>query len=282
MTSMSAVEEFLALVGGPEERIALDTGCLLIAALGRGGSDHARVVTEGRAGLDQLAARSDAADLDGLLRYLFGTVGFVGSRAQYDDPRNSYLDEVLERRCGIPITLAVVVIEVGRRLGLELAPVGMPGHFLVGAGEGRYVDAFDGGRVLDEDGCRRRFVELAGPGAPWSTELLAPVGPRSVLTRVLANLRRLFAASNDLHRLDWVLALRTGIPGVPSTERMERATVLAALGRFDEAAAELDRLADLEQDGSPAFHHPSQGPAADVVAAPELRARAARLRARLN
>jgi len=99
---------------------------------------------------------------------------------------------------------------------------------------------------------------------------------------VLANLRRLFAASHDLHGLAWVLALRTGIPGVPSTERMERATVLAALGRFDEAAVELDKLADLEEEGAPAFHHPSQGPAADVVAAPELRARAARLRARLN
>jgi regulator of sirC expression with transglutaminase-like and TPR domain len=282
MTPMSAVEEFLALVGGPDERIALDTGCLLIAALGGGRSEYAGVVADGRAALDQLAARADAADLDGLLRHLFGTVGFAGNRDHYDDPRNSYLDEVLDRRCGIPITLAVVVIEVGRRLGLELAPVGMPGHFLVGAGEGRYVDAFDGGRVLDADGCRRRFVELAGPGAPWSSELLAPVGSRSVLTRVLANLRRLFAASHDLHGLDWVLALRTGIPGVPSTERMERATVLAALGRFDAAAAELDRLADLEEDGAPAFHHPSQGPAADVVAAPELRARAARLRARLN
>ena len=282
MTSMSAADEFLALVSGPDERIALDTGCLLIAALGRGRPDDASVVTDGRAQLDQLAARSDATDVDGLLRYLFGTLGFTGNRDHYDDPRNSYLDEVLDRRCGIPITLAVVVIEVGRRLGLELTPVGMPGHFLVGAGPGRYVDAFDGGRVLDAEGCRRRFQELAGPGAPWSTELLAPVGPRSVLTRVLANLRRLFAASHDLHGLAWVLALRTGIPGVPSTERMERATVLAALGRFDEAAVELDRLADLEEDGSPAFHHPSQGPAADVVAAPELRARAARLRARLN
>ena len=282
MTSMSATEEFLALVGGPEEGIALDAGCLLIAALGRGRPDDASVVTNGRAHLDRLAAGSDATDVDGLLRYLFGTLGFAGNRAQYDDPRNSYLDEVLDRRCGIPITLAVVVIEVGRRLGLGLTPVGMPGHFLVGAGPGRYVDAFDGGRVLDAEGCRRRFLELAGPGAPWSADLLASVGPRSVLTRVLANLRRLFAASHDLQGLAWVLALRTGIPGVPSTERMERATVLAALGRFDEAAVELDRLADLEEEGAPAFHHPSQGPAADVVAAPELRARAARLRARLN
>ena len=129
MTSMSAADEFLALVSGPDERIALDTGCLLIAALGRGRPDDASVVTDGRAQLDQLAARSDATDVDGLLRYLFGTLGFTGNRDHYDDPRNSYLDEVLDRRCGIPITLAVVVIEVGRRLGLvaerNLAPLGI-------------------------------------------------------------------------------------------------------------------------------------------------------------
>ena len=280
---MSAAEEFLALVGGPEEQIALDAGCLLIAALGGGRSDDATVVTDGRARLDDLAAGCDATDLDGLLGHLFGILGFAGNRTHYDDPCNSYLDVVLDRRCGIPITLAVVVIEVGRRLGLDLVPVGMPGLFLVGVGQGRYVDAFDGGRMLDTEGCRRRFLELAGPGAPWSTELLAPVGSRAVLTRVLANLRRVFAAAHDLHGLEWVLALRTGIPGVPDAARMERATVLAALGRYDAAAAELDRLADLTEDTSPGFrHHPSQGPAADVVAAPELRARAARLRARLN
>jgi regulator of sirC expression with transglutaminase-like and TPR domain len=282
MTPMSATKEFLALVAGSEDRIALDEGCLLIAALARGGG-HRAVVTDGLARLDQLAAGCDGHDLESLLAYLFGILGFEGNRAHYDDPRNSYLDEVLERRTGIPITLAIVVIEVGRRLGLELVPVGMPGHFLVGAGQGRYIDAFGGGRVLDVEGCRRRFVELAGPGAPWSTELLDPVGPRAVLTRVLANLRRLFAEARDLHGLDWVLELRAGIPGVPGTERMERATVLAALGRYDAAASELDRLADLEERTAPVIRrHPSQGTDADEVPAPELRARAARLRARLN
>jgi regulator of sirC expression with transglutaminase-like and TPR domain len=281
---MPAAEEFLALVAGPEEHIALDAGCLLIAALARGGDDSSAVVAEGRARLDELAAGCGGSGLDGLLHHLFATVGLEGNRADYDDPRNSYLDEVLARRCGIPITLSVVVIEVGRRLGLDLAPVGMPGHFLVGTADGRYIDAFDRGRVLDVEGCRRRFVELAGPGAPWSPELLAPVGPRAVLTRVLANLRRVFAAAHDLHGLEWVLELRTGIPGVPGTERMERATVLAALGRYDVAASELDRLADLGERGDPPTtrHHPAQGPAADVLEPTELRARAARLRARLN
>jgi len=260
---MSASEEFLALVAGPEGDIPLDGGCLLIAAHARPPGERATVVTRGRAALDELAGGCGGADLDAVLGHLFGTLGFAGNRAHYDDPRNSLLDEVIGRRTGIPITLSVVLIEVARRVGVALAPIGMPGHFIVGAGDGRFVDAFDGGRVLDEGGCRRRFAELAGPGAPWSVDLLAPVGPRAVLSRVLANLRRVYGESGDLRALDWVLALRVAIPGVPPAERAERASVLSALGRYDEAAAELDRLAA-------------------AGGGDELRSQAARLRARLN
>jgi regulator of sirC expression with transglutaminase-like and TPR domain len=265
MGGMQATEEFLALVAGPEERLALDEGCLLIAAHAHPSADPRDIVDAGRASLDALAAGCDGSALEDVLDHLFGTIGFYGNQARYDDPRNSYLDEVLVRRTGIPITLSIVVIEVGRRVGLALAPVGMPGHFLVGAGQGQYVDAFDRGHVLDVDGCRRRFTQLAGAGAPWSPELLAPVGPRAVLARVLANLRRVLAESGDLHGLEWALALRSGIPGVPASDRAERANVLAALGRFDEAASELERV-----------------PPGDAFDGAELRARAARWRARLN
>jgi regulator of sirC expression with transglutaminase-like and TPR domain len=274
MTPMPATDDFLALVAQPEDRIALDVGCLLIAAHAHRADAHRASVAEGRARLDELAAGCPGGDLGAVLGHLFGTLGFEGNRAQYDDPRNSLLDEVMDRRTGIPITLSVVVIEVGRRLGLDLAPVGMPGHFLVGAGDGRYVDAFERGHVLDVDGCRRRFAELAGPAAPWSTELLAPVGPRAVLSRVLANLRRVFADAGDLHSLEWVLALRAGIPGVPVSERAERASVLAALGRYDAAASELDRLAAASRAGGSSGEH--------QAVADDLEARAARLRARLN
>jgi regulator of sirC expression with transglutaminase-like and TPR domain len=269
MAGMRATDDFLALVRGPEERIALDEGCLLIAAHTRPELPPDDIVEAGRAQLDAIAAGCDGVALDDVLDHLFGTLGFYGNRARYDDPRNSYLDEVLARRTGIPITLSIVVIEVARRVGHALVPVGMPGHFLVGAGDGRYVDAFERGHVLDVEGCRRRFAELAGPTAPWSPRLLAPVGPRAVLARVLANLRRVFGETSDLRNLEWVLALRSGIPGVPPAERAERANVLAALGRFDEAASELERVV------------PS-GAGDDGFTAAELRARAARWRARLN
>ncbi len=269
MSRVRATEQFVALVGQPEDRLPLDEGCLLIAAHAQPSSDPVRVVEQGRAELDALAAGCDGGALDDVLDHLFGTVGFHGNRARYDDPRNSYLDEVLARRTGIPITLSIVVIEVARRVGLSLSPVGMPGHFLVGAGQGQYVDAFEHGHVLDVDGCRRRFAELAGEAAPWSPQLLAPVGPRAVLARVLANLRRVFGDAGDLRNLDWALALRSAIPGAPPADRAERANVLAALGRFDEAASELE--------------HVTPDDALDAgFAVAELRARAARWRARLN
>jgi regulator of sirC expression with transglutaminase-like and TPR domain len=266
----TATERFAALLRAPEEAIPLDAACLLIAAAVRpdtragAAGDTDAVVADGLEELDRLAARCPP-DLDVLRRRLFEEEGFAGNRLSYDDPRNSYLDEVLHRRTGIPITLAVVVIEVARRVGLQLAAVGMPGHFLVGAGGGRYLDAFDGGRLLDVEACRRRFAELAGPDARWAPDLLSPVGARAVLARVLANLRSVFAAADDLVSLASVLELRSAIPGVPAAERAERSAVLAALGRFDEAAAELDRLA-----------------ATQPADATRLRSSAAALRARLN
>jgi regulator of sirC expression with transglutaminase-like and TPR domain len=166
------------------------------------------------------------------------------------------------------------VIEVGRRLGLELVPVGMPGHFLVGVGHGRFVDAFDGGRLIDEAGARERFTELAGAGTPWSPALLAPTGSRAVLARVLGNLRGIFAGARDLAALDRVMELRLAVPGVPDRERAERASVLAALGRYAEAGAELERLADVVTGSDEELDGP--------FAAEQLRAQAARLRARLN
>ena len=285
MGQVAATERFVRAVSGPEDDLRLDEACLLISA--RAGSDDVDgVVTNGLLGLDDLAASCPAASVDELRGHLFGRLGFRGDQRRYSDPRNSYLDQVVARRMGIPITLAVLTVEVGRRLGVDLDPVGMPGHFLVGdPSTGGYIDAFAGGRLLDERGCHRLFLELAGPEAAWSRDLLDPVGPHAVLARILANLRQSFAEANDLTNLDWVLELRVSIPGVPIQERSQRAAVLSALGRFDEAASELETLAGLEESGG--TRHPSAGPLgpnnqAATNLAVELRHRAARLRARLN
>jgi regulator of sirC expression with transglutaminase-like and TPR domain len=265
---MDVTDEFLALVSGSSERVPLDVATLLVAAHA---SPDLNVAHElGR--LDQLAegcpvSAAPGSAVEDLRLHLFGTIGFTGDRLHYEDPRNSLLDQVLTRRVGIPITLSVVMLEVGRRLGIELFGVGMPGHFLVSQGNGRYIDPFDGGRLLDAQGCRRQYHAVLGADAPWDESFLAPVGVHTILARILANLRQLYASANDLDSLSWVLRLRSGVPGVDPDERLDLAGVLSALGRYDDAARALEELAL-------------------VARAPEkadaLRGRAVQLRSRLN
>lgn len=260
---MTPTERFAELVARPESALPLDEAALLIAA-----HAHPRVdVAAGLDRLDRLAAGVPSPDLDGIRTHLFGPEGFRGNRDDYYDPENSYLDSVLERRLGIPITLSVVLLEVARRVGVGLTGIGMPGHFLVAttAPPLRFVDAFDGGAVLDHAGCAARYAALTG-GRPLDPAALAPVGPRAILTRMLSNLGGVARQRKDPGLLQWVLELRTAIPSQSVAERRDLAATLASSGRFDEAAAVLEAMADAL----------AVGPDHD------LRRQAAGLRARLN
>jgi regulator of sirC expression with transglutaminase-like and TPR domain len=156
---------------------------------------------------------------------------------------------VLDRRLGIPITLSVLMIEVGRRRGIDVRGVGMPGHFLVVVGEGEWYDPFHGGRALDYDGCVARFAELQDPAAFLPT-FLAPVGPIAILDRMLANLQHSLIERAPA-RAAWPTRLRLRIPGITPARRAELAALLGSLGQFSEAATELDTVArDLPGTGS--------------------------------
>ncbi len=119
--------QFAELVKGPESELPLDRAALLIAAH----ADPALDVDAELAGLDAFADACPERTFEGWRRYLFEELGFTGAVEDYYDPANSFLNEVLTRRTGLPISLSVLGIEVGRRLGLELVGVGMPGHFLL-------------------------------------------------------------------------------------------------------------------------------------------------------
>ena len=231
---MDPTERFASLVQRPAGAIALGEAALCIA-----GHDHEVDVDANLAALDRLAA--GAPGLDRLAEHLFATSGFAGNTEDYLDPGNSYLDVVLERRLGIPITLSVVMIEVGRRMGGEIDGIGMPGHFLVRDAAGTFFDPFHGGARLDEAGCRRLFESMHGP-ASFRADFLAPVDDRSILARMLANLTRSFLERRPQHAL-WALRLRLAIPGLSVPERRSDATVLGTLGRFSEAATALSELA---------------------------------------
>ena len=239
---MDPTARFTELVAGPEVALPLDEVGLLIAAHARPDLD----VDAELARFDELAAQAGEPTLDGLRRLLFRDLGFTGNDADYYDPRNSYLDAVLERRTGIPISLAVVMLEVGRRLGVPLAGVSMPGHFLVRdkVDPDVFVDPFARGLVLDRRGCKLRFHGVHGPEAHFDDAYLEPVGKLLIVDRQLANLENIANVRGETFTLLWVLRLRAALPGADDNVRRRLAVTLGASGRPDEGAALLESLAD--------------------------------------
>ena len=244
---MDAVEEFAEIARGDEP--PLDRCALLMAAAAEPDTDVERWLRA----LDGLA--DGVADLDGLRRRLFVDIGLSGNAADYTDPRNSLIPHVLGRGLGIPISLAVVTIEVGRRAGIPLDGVGMPGHFLVGVpATGRFLDVFAGGADMDAAACEQRWRDLGGRG-PFEPEFLEPVPTAAILVRMLENLRGSYRSRRRPADLDWVLRMRLALPAADLTHLVELAEALGAQARWDEGAALLraaprelpkDQLAALE------------------------------------
>lgn len=206
-------ERFAALVSGPGEDIDLARAALEIAR-----AEYPHLDTEAcLRRLDFLAEECRArvgsnalvpATVARLNQYLFEELGFRGDLETFTDPRNSYLNDVLDRRIGIPISLSLVFIEVGRRLGLRVAGVSFPGHFLVriDCGAGILVlDPFAGGKPLDEAELERRRARVnTGGKVPALAELLEPASHRDILSRMLRNLKSIY-----MEKEDWPRALRT-------------------------------------------------------------------------
>jgi regulator of sirC expression with transglutaminase-like and TPR domain len=169
-----------------------------IATLDQLGEDAERRLVGVAPGVDQ-AAR--------LLGFLYQELGFHGNSAAYHDPRNSFLNQVLERRTGIPITLALVVLEVARRVGIAADGVCFPGHFLVRApvsGGLLLIDPFPG-RLLTASELQALYTQHTGKNSPPEAELLAPASKVEILLRLLANLRAIYRQANDQARLRSVL-----------------------------------------------------------------------------
>ena len=247
---MDPTATFGELVEGPDEGIPLARAALIIAAHAYPGLD----VDGELDALHDLATGCPSGDLDEWHRHMFAALSFTGNTVEYHDPRNSFLNEVVRRRLGIPITLAVVGMEVGSRLDIHLTGIGMPGHFLLHH-EGlppAFIDPFDG-QYLDEAGCEEKFREVYGPDAPFRASYLAPVGARAILGRILANLRSAYLRENDYEAAEWVMRLRLIIPGVAATERADLARLLVRGGRFREAAVELEAQAEAEPSKSTAL-----------------------------
>ncbi len=225
------LQEFEGLLRGGTD-IALDEAMLLISATISGGLD----VVDYLVRIDELASHVASPTMEGIARHLFAAQGgFRGNEADYYEPANSYLDQVIDRRLGIPISLSVLMIAVGRRLGVPMCGVGMPGHFLVGshAPVGKVpsilIDPFHCGAVLDVDDCRSLFTSVTGNAAGFDERFLACLHPMAVLERVTNNLKSIYLAAARPDALRWVMALRARFPGLAKTERDEFFRMMAPL-----------------------------------------------------
>lgn len=163
------------------------------------------------------------ARVAGLCRYLFHEMGFHGNTGEYYDPRNSYFNQVIDRRTGIPITLSAVAIAVGARVGLCVEGVGLPGHFVAKAVEGQQeilFDPFHGGRLLTPEECETLVTRVTGEPFEASAQALTAVPLAFVVRRMLNNLKEIYLRTEDFPRAARVIArLRQLHPAEPSHER---------------------------------------------------------------
>ncbi|HLW71003.1 MAG TPA: tetratricopeptide repeat protein [Candidatus Binataceae bacterium] len=187
------------------------------------------------------AGPNTIAKIQALSEFLFTRKGFDGNREAFADPRNSFLNDVLERRLGIPITLAVVYIEVGRRLGLNLFGVSFPAHFLVKAVDDRgelIIDPFNGGAILDLEEIRARLTQIYGQPVEVNPAMLKAVGAREVLTRMLRNLKNIYASASDWTRSLSVLDRILMLDPRAAEEVLERGALYERLECFGPALAD--------------------------------------------
>ncbi|HSG77213.1 MAG TPA: tetratricopeptide repeat protein [Burkholderiales bacterium] len=214
---MNVPDPFAELMARDEAEIDLARACLLIATDAYPGLD-----VEGYLGeIERLAARLRGRLAPGggaeervlaLNQFLFDDLGYSGNADNYYDPRNSFLNEVLDRRTGIPITLSVLYLEIGRRIGLELEGVSFPGHFLVRLrlrGAMLVLDPFSGGEALSESDLRERLQRVIPEGAAGGVPVgalpldpfLEPAGKRQILARLLRNLKGIYREADKPQRL---------------------------------------------------------------------------------
>lgn len=243
---------FAALVSREDDDINLAEAALLIAA-----EEYSRLDIEVYLGrLDYFAdlvrkrepTPGDASEMIAALNdILFEKLGFRGNRENYYDPRNSYLNEVIDRRTGIPITLTVVYIEVAKRIGFPVKGVGLPFHFIAkheAEGGDVFIDPFNAGGLLGSAGCDELITQMSGGKLELRPEHLKSVTNKQILTRMLSNLIGVYSTSDHrraLAAIDRILLMNPK----SSAHIRDRGMLLAAAGDRTAAIAELERYLEM-------------------------------------
>ena len=245
--------QYRQLLRGPDEDIDLARAALLISGEMYPDIDVQHYLDA----LDSMATDihvSTAASSDrkalatAVSDYLFRRRGFSGNQDDYYDPRNSYLNQVMDRHLGIPITLSLVYMEVGRRLGLPAEGIGLPGHFIVridGEGEGLYVDAFHQGRLMTGRECLQAVESMFQGRLNLRLEHLLPYSSRQILVRLLGNLKINYMRQKQLRQALATMDLMVLTDPAAPANYKERATMFAQWGRHSLAAADLAKYLEL-------------------------------------
>jgi regulator of sirC expression with transglutaminase-like and TPR domain len=258
---VAAADPFVALLADEKDRYSLAEACLLIAADAYRDLDVNRYLGD----IERMAARlrgrlprgADAEEkVIALNQFLFDDLGFSGNADDYYDPRNSYLNEVLERRRGIPISLSILYMEVGRKIGLPLEGISFPGHFLVRLAlrsSTLVLDPFSGGAPLAEDDLRKLLKRviaesgragLRGAGDVAAElpldQFLEPAGHRQILARMLRNLKNIYREKNELQLLLQVINRMIVVSPEAHGELRDRGLVYQKLEAFRAALKDLN------------------------------------------
>jgi regulator of sirC expression with transglutaminase-like and TPR domain len=245
-------EDLLRAVNEPGEAIA--PAALAIAGVEYPALDAVpylqRLERMGEAAESRLHRNSGAptqAHIATLNAYLYEELGFSGNRERYDDPRNSFLNEVFDRRTGIPISLAVVYLEIGRRAGLRLEGVNFPGHFLVrapgsrlGADDDLIIDPFHAGALLTEVDCRHLLRQHVGEEAAFDRTLLATATRQHIVVRMLVNLKRLYVRMRSFPQARAIADLLLAVDPSALSELRDRGLLAYHMEDFPAALKDLE------------------------------------------
>jgi regulator of sirC expression with transglutaminase-like and TPR domain len=261
--SSDIIQAFAALVRSEidDERIDLLRSALTFARIEDPQLDIEHYVRH----VDELAARvaekiQDPDDppqiIAALNDVLFQEEMFRGNTVDYYSPRNSFLHDVLDRRLGIPITLAVVYMEVARRVSFQLFGVGMPGHFLLKHydvdGHSILIDAFERGSIVTEDDCRQKLDSIYSGQVALHPEFLLPVTRRQMLTRMLNNLRSIYLSQRDFRRAVQVVDLILVIYPRSPEDMKQRAVLRYNLNDYRGALSDFEEYIKMSPDASDA------------------------------
>jgi regulator of sirC expression with transglutaminase-like and TPR domain len=257
MSDQEAIQQFAKMMQREDEEINLAEAALLIARTEYPELDLPRHLARLESMAGQITTdpgRSDIGNILALNEFLFEREKFSGNEDEYDDPRNSFLNDVLDRKKGIPITLSLVYMELARRNGLPVWGVSFPGHFLVkyAADSGEIIiDPFNQGAVMTRQDCDERLKSNFGEDAEFRSEFLDAATNKQILSRMINNLKGTYFRRRNYPRVLRMIEMGQAIDPGSREELRDRGMVHLLMGHYAEARADLTTCAALSPPDDP-------------------------------